>query len=98
LQIQYLCLANDGGFISSSFMAQLQPLWAPVSTTHSIVGAIIGAGVASSGMAIVDWAKMGQIAASWVISPVLGGVVAAAMLYFIKRSIIYQSRYGGCCA
>ncbi len=64
---------------------------APVSTTHSIVGAIVGAGVASSGMAIVDWAKMGQIAASWVISPVLGGLVAAAMLYFIKRSIIYQA-------
>lgn len=64
---------------------------APVSTTHSIVGAIIGSGIAASGFAIVDWAKMGQIAASWVISPVLGGVVAAAMLYFVKRSIIYQT-------
>lgn len=66
-------------------------LGAPVSTTHSIVGAIIGAGIAASGMDIVDWGKMGQIAASWVISPALGGLVAAAILYFIKRSIIYQS-------
>lgn len=64
---------------------------APVSTTHSIVGAIIGSGIASSGINIVDWGKMGEIAASWVISPVLGGVVAAAMLYFIKRTIIYKT-------
>lgn len=64
---------------------------APVSTTHSIVGAIIGSGIASSGMSIVDWGKMGEIAASWVISPVLGGVVAAAILYFIKRTIIYKT-------
>jgi len=64
---------------------------APVSTTHSIVGAIIGAGIAASGTDIVDWGKMGEIAASWIVSPVLGGVVAAAMLYFIKRSIIYKS-------
>lgn len=65
-------------------------LGAPVSTTHSIVGAVVGSGIAASGMDIVDWGKMGEIAASWVISPVLGGIVAAAMLYFVKRSIIYQ--------
>ncbi|WP_297923443.1 inorganic phosphate transporter [uncultured Agitococcus sp.] len=64
---------------------------APVSTTHSIVGAIIGSGIAASGMDIVNWGKMTEIAASWVVSPVLGGLVAAAMLYFIKRTIIYQS-------
>ena len=64
---------------------------APVSTTHSIVGAVIGSGVAASGLGIVAWGKMGQIAASWVISPVLGGLVAAALLYLVKRSITYQS-------
>jgi PiT family inorganic phosphate transporter len=64
---------------------------APVSTTHSIVGAVIGGGVAASGMDIVNWGKMGQIAASWVISPVLGGLMAAALLFVIKRSITYQS-------
>jgi PiT family inorganic phosphate transporter len=42
-------------------------------------------------MDIVAWGKMGQIAASWVISPVLGGLVAAALLYVVKRSITYQS-------
>lgn len=63
---------------------------APVSTTHSIVGAVLGAGIAASGMDIVNWDTMGNIAMSWVISPVLGGLVAAGFLYLIKRSITYQ--------
>lgn len=65
-------------------------LGAPVSTTHSIVGGVLGAGIASGGMGIANWTKMGQIAASWVISPVMGGVIAAAFLYLIKRTITYQ--------
>ncbi len=63
---------------------------APVSTTHSIVGGVMGAGVAAAGFAIVDWNTMAKIASSWIISPVLGGIVAASFLYFIKRKIIYQ--------
>ncbi len=50
---------------------------APVSTTHSIVGGVAGAGIAAAGIAAVNWPTMGQIAASWVISPLLGGIVAA---------------------
>lgn len=63
---------------------------APVSTTHSIVGAVLGAGVAASGFGIANWAKVSTIAASWVISPVMGGLIAAGFLYLIKRSITYQ--------
>jgi PiT family inorganic phosphate transporter len=63
---------------------------APVSTTHSIVGGVLGAGIAAGGWEIADWEKMGQIAASWVISPVIGGVIAASFLYLIKRTITYQ--------
>ena len=63
---------------------------APVSTTHSIVGGVLGAGIASGGMGIANWEKMGQIAASWVISPVMGGLIAAAFLYFIKHTITYR--------
>ena len=63
---------------------------APVSTTHSIVGGVLGAGIAAGGIDIANWGKMSQIAASWVISPVLGGLIAAAFLYMIKRSITYQ--------
>mgnify|MGYP001813557085 CR=1 FL=1 len=63
---------------------------APVSTTHSIVGGVLGAGIAAGGIGIANWGKMGAIAASWVISPVLGGIIAAAFLYLIKFSITYK--------
>lgn len=65
-------------------------LGAPVSTTHSIVGGVLGAGIAAGGFAIANWGKMGMIAASWVISPVLGGIIAAFFLFLIKRLITYQ--------
>jgi len=64
---------------------------APVSTTHSIVGGVLGAGIAAAGWGIANWGMMGQIAASWVISPVLGGVIAAGFLYIIKRAIIFRA-------
>jgi len=63
---------------------------APVSTTHSIVGGVLGAGIAAAGWSIANWDKMGAIAASWVISPVIGGLIAAGFLYWIKRSITYK--------
>jgi PiT family inorganic phosphate transporter len=65
-------------------------LGAPVSTTHSIVGGVLGAGIAAGGVGIANWSKMSAIAASWVISPVMGGIIAAAFLLLIKRSITYQ--------
>ncbi|HIC48101.1 MAG: inorganic phosphate transporter [Pseudomonadota bacterium] len=63
---------------------------APVSTTHSIVGGVMGAGIAAAGFNIVNWGTMGAIVGSWVISPVIGGVVAAAFLFAIKKTIIFQ--------
>ncbi len=63
---------------------------APVSTTHSIVGGVLGAGIAAGGAGIANWDKMGAIVASWVISPLMGGVIAAAFLYLIKRTITYR--------
>ena len=63
---------------------------APVSTTHSVVGGVMGAGIAAAGLAAVSWPTMSTIAASWVISPVMGGVIAALFLALIKSRIIYQ--------
>ncbi len=63
---------------------------APVSTTHSIVGGVMGAGIAAAGFDIVNWGTMGKIASSWVISPVIGGVVAALFLFAIKKTIIFK--------
>ncbi|MEA3405660.1 MAG: inorganic phosphate transporter [Pseudomonadota bacterium] len=65
-------------------------LGAPVSTTHSIVGGVLGAGIAAAGWNIANWDKMGAIAASWVISPVIGGLIAATFLMWIKRGITYR--------
>jgi len=65
-------------------------LKAPVSTTHSIVGGVMGAGIAAGGFAVVSWATMGKIAMSWVISPVLGGLIAAGFLYVIKSKILFK--------
>ncbi|MCU0754325.1 MAG: inorganic phosphate transporter [Xanthomonadales bacterium] len=66
-------------------------LGAPVSTTHSIVGGVLGAGIAAAGWDVANWGTIGNIAASWVISPLFGGVLAAAFLYVIKRTITYQA-------
>ncbi|MFT6557499.1 inorganic phosphate transporter [Sneathiella sp.] len=63
---------------------------APVSTTHAVVGGVMGAGIAAAGFGIVNWPTMYKIAASWVISPVMGGVIAAFFLAIIKYNIIYQ--------
>lgn len=65
-------------------------LRAPVSTTHSIVGGVMGAGIAAGGFAVVSWGTMGEIVASWIISPVMGGVIAAIFLYIIKSQILYR--------
>lgn len=60
----------------------------PVSTTHSIVGAIVGFAVAGIGIDAVQWGKIGQITASWVVSPVLGGLLAYLLMLSIRRFIL----------
>lgn len=66
-------------------------LGAPVSTTHSIIGAVMGAGIAAGGWGLVNWSTIGAIVASWVISPLAGALIAAAFLYVIKRSVTYRA-------
>ncbi|MGZ0246328.1 MAG: inorganic phosphate transporter [Alphaproteobacteria bacterium] len=64
----------------------------PVSTTHSIVGAIVGFAVAGIGVDAVAWGKIGQIVASWVVSPVLGGMVAFALMMSIRKLILQAEK------
>ncbi|SDG42086.1 inorganic phosphate transporter [Sulfitobacter delicatus] len=83
--------AMMAALISSALWVNLATwVGAPVSTTHSVVGGVMGAGIAAAGFGVVNWSSMSMIAASWVISPVLGGAVAAMFLAFIKARIIYQ--------
>ncbi len=60
----------------------------PVSTTHSIVGAIVGFAAIGIGMDAVQWDKIGSIAASWVISPVLSGVLAYGLFMSVQALIL----------
>ncbi|TAA56099.1 inorganic phosphate transporter [Shinella sp. JR1-6] len=63
---------------------------APISTTHAIIGGVIGAGAAASDFHSVQWDAIAVIVVSWTVSPILGGVIAALFLYFIKEFIIYR--------
>jgi PiT family inorganic phosphate transporter len=60
----------------------------PVSTTHTIVGAVVGMAVAAFGMGAVHWDKMGEIVASWFVSPVLGGIIALILMLSIRKLIL----------
>ena len=60
----------------------------PVSTTHSIVGAIVGFAMVGIGVDAVQWGKIGQIAASWVVSPVMGGAIAFLLMMSIRALIL----------
>lgn len=60
----------------------------PVSTTHSIVGAVVGIGVLIGGWDAVKWSKIGEIVLSWFTSPICGGVVSFVLLKIIQRTII----------
>ncbi len=59
----------------------------PVSTTHTIVGAIVGFAIVGMGASAVQWAKVGAIVASWVVSPLLAGTLAFALFRSVQRLI-----------
>ena len=62
----------------------------PVSTTHAIVGAIVGFGVVAGGLQAVDWIQVGQIAISWIASPLLGAVASYLIFLLIRQNILYK--------
>jgi PiT family inorganic phosphate transporter len=62
----------------------------PVSTTHAIVGSVMGFGILVGGFGAVQWGEVGKIALSWVISPTLAGVFAFLFFSFIQRKILFS--------
>lgn len=60
----------------------------PVSTTHSIVGAIVGFAAVGIGMEVVQWSKVGSIVASWVVSPLLSGTMAFMLFTSVQKLIL----------
>ncbi|MDI6834546.1 MAG: inorganic phosphate transporter [Rhizobiaceae bacterium] len=88
---QIFAWAMMAALLSSALWVNLATwIGAPVSTTHAVVGGVMGSGIAAAGVKAVNWESMIGIAASWVISPLLGGVIAALFLAFIKEFIIYR--------
>ena len=74
----------------------------PVSTTHAIIGGIVGSGLTlgallntaeTSAFWLVQWDKIGKIAISWVLSPILGGVISFGIFWLIKHYILDYNRY-----
>ena len=60
----------------------------PVSTTHSIVGAMIGFGIMAGGFTVINWAKLGAVVASWVISPVFSLIIGWSMFKLIVKFVL----------
>ena len=80
------------GFVSALLAAALWvtlSTWyeMPISTTHSVIGALIGFGIISSGITCVQWNKVGSVAMSWVLSPLFGCILAFLVFKIIVRLI-----------
>ncbi|GLQ08916.1 phosphate transporter [Devosia yakushimensis] len=83
-----LMLAMIAALLAAALWINISTLFgAPVSTTHAIVGGIVGAFVAAAGPAAIAWPVVGTIAITWTISPLLGGILAAAIHAGIRRLI-----------
>jgi len=78
-----------GALASAGTLLIVATRWGlPVSTTHSIVGAIVGFGSVGMGLDAVVWGKVAQIMVSWVTSPLIGGVAAYLIFNLTRRLIL----------
>jgi PiT family inorganic phosphate transporter len=64
----------------------------PVSTTHSIVGALIGFGIVTKGFGAIQWGETLKIVASWFISPISGAIIASLVFLIIIRTILFAAK------
>ena len=64
----------------------------PVSTTHTIIGGLVGFAVVAIGVSAVNWGKIGQIVASWLVSPLIGGALAFGLMVSIQKLILRTER------
>jgi len=80
------------GFISSLLAAAIWSTLAtwkemPISTTHAIIGALMGFGIIVGGVSCVNWPKIGSVAASWILSPIFGCILAFIVFKIIVKLI-----------
>ena len=88
---EYLVYGMLAALISAGFWLMIASSkgW-PVSTTHSIIGALVGFGLVGIGSSSVNWDQIGSIVASWIISPAIGGVLAFLLMQTVRKLILNQ--------
>ena len=88
-----LVIGMSAALLSAAFWLNISTMFGmPVSTTHSIVGAVAGFGVVAAGWSAVNWNKMAQIVSSWFISPVIGGILSFLIFIYIRKAILRQEK------
>jgi phosphate/sulfate permease len=85
-----LVLGMCGALLGTGFWLQLASYlrW-PVSTTHAIVGAIVGFGIVAGGIDAILWKEVSSIAVSWVISPVISAIISYTIFSVLQKKILY---------
>ena len=86
-----LAFGMTGALLAAAIWLQIASYFGwPVSTTHSIVGSVLGFGVVIGGIHAADWSKVGSIVASWIVSPLLSGTIAFFVFNFLRKNIYYK--------
>jgi PiT family inorganic phosphate transporter len=86
---EYLVYGMLAALLSAGFWLMVASAkgW-PVSTTHSIIGALVGFGLVGIGSSSVQWDQIGSIVASWIISPAIGGLLAFLFMLSVRKLIL----------
>lgn len=85
----FLIYGMLAALLATAFWLQLAThLGLPVSTTHSIVGSVIGFGLIGGGFASIHWGTLAQIVLSWIVSPIFGALISFSMFLFVRKKII----------
>lgn len=88
---QVLMLGMFASLLSSALWVLIATITAlPVSSTHSIVGSIIGFGLVAGGPDVVHWWMMTGIVLSWIVSPFFGALIAYMVFMHIRKTILYR--------
>lgn len=85
-----LVLGMCAALLGTSIWLQIASYFGwPVSTTHAIVGAILGFGGMIGGMDAIQWGEVGTIALSWVVSPFIAAIISYLIFSILQRNILY---------
>ncbi|HHM23947.1 MAG TPA: inorganic phosphate transporter [Bacteroidetes bacterium] len=92
-QPELLALGMFSALLAAGIWLQIATsLGLPVSTTHSIVGAVMGFGILANGFGSVEWGKVSEIVLSWLISPLAGGAIAYFVFRHVSKRILDAER------